>query len=271
MALLPQTNPTLARLPSMRAATRFDNDAQVPMHRHDTPELVFVLKGNLRIDVAGVGPFFGTAGTLFVLPGRIEHNQICEGPWKTKCVLYEHAGEFFDSSARTLNLQNQERLWRWVEDLCALFDAREHHPRATLDALFYGLLSQVAWLEASTRERDSVHPRLAEALALLHEDPARQLDAQGLARESHLSVPHLNALFRAHCGCGPLKYQQSLRMERARRLLGNPYLGLDQVAAECGYDDTNYFVRLFRKVHGLPPGRWRKSGRSRAPLPNERE
>ncbi len=66
-----------------------------------------------------------------------------------------------------------------------------------------------------------------------------------------------------------MQYLQRLRLDRACWHLANPYLRVHEVAAASGYEDENYFARLFRKRFGLAPGRWRalrdSQRKSRAP------
>ena len=88
------------------------------------------------------------------------------------------------------------------------------------------------------------------------------IDVPALAAQSHVSTSHLTALFRRKFRCGPLRYHQNLRMSLARRLLLNPYLSIGEIAQNCGYEDVNYFVRLFRKRHEVPPAKWRQDRQS---------
>jgi AraC family transcriptional regulator len=51
------------------------------------------------------------------------------------------------------------------------------------------------------------------------------------------------------------------RIDKARDLLGQGDLDVKEVAARCGFDNEYYFSRLFRKVTGTTPSRYR-SGKS---------
>ena len=48
------------------------------------------------------------------------------------------------------------------------------------------------------------------------------------------------------------------RIERARRLLEESSLSLEQVASSLGYTDVYFFHRQFKAVAGVTPGRWRR-------------
>jgi AraC-like DNA-binding protein len=73
-----------------------------------------------------------------------------------------------------------------------------------------------------------------------------------------LSESHLSSLFRKYIGDAPIKYQQKQRMRLACRYLLDPYLTVGQAAKQCGYEDINFFIRIFRKNYNLSPGKWRK-------------
>src|SRR5690606_7015249 len=79
-----------------------------------------------------------------------------------------------------------------------------------------------------------------------------------LASMVGLSTSQFGTLFRQHVGMPPLKYQNELRMARARELLDGTDLGVGVIAAECGYDDPLYFSRQFTRTHGHSPTAYRK-------------
>ena len=64
--------------------------------------------------------------------------------------------------------------------------------------------------------------------------------------------------FRAATGYDPLKYVQFYRIEMAKRLLESEPIGIDEVSASVGYEDTNSFRRLFKRNTGLTPAIYRR-------------
>ncbi|MBI3830794.1 MAG: helix-turn-helix transcriptional regulator [Planctomycetes bacterium] len=248
---------SLQPVPRLRSAIAFDADRQVDFHTHDTAELVFVRLGVTWIEVAGKR-LDGPAGTLYILPGKVAHNQRSIGRWKTQCLLLDHDGSQFDEAPRTLNLAQDPLFHRWMDDLCELSASNRRMADPVADALLFALLTRLAKLEDQTRMMNALHPSLARAEAFLQEHLTVHVAAERLAHAAHTSYSHLSALFRERFGCGPLRHHQNLRMELARKLLLNSYLSVDEVAQKVGYADTNYFVRVFRKTFGQPPGQWRK-------------
>lgn len=258
---MPLHRPQTVQLPRLEWARAHQGSHEVKLHTHPLVELVYVVQGELIIH-AGAHDLRGKPGTIFVLPGNVPHDQLCDGPWRTLCVLYRHGAHLLDETPRTLDLAAAPHLGAWLEDLCKHSAAPE--AEAMLDGLLFAVLSALRKAERAAQSAEALHPRLADAVRYLQQHLTEAVDAGDLSRAAHLSYSHLSALFRERFGCGPLKYQQNLRLEHARRQLLDPYLSIDEVARDCGYDDTNYFVRLFRRAQGVPPGRWRKQASGRA-------
>lgn len=58
----------------------------------------------------------------------------------------------------------------------------------------------------------------------------------------------------------PMQYIISLRITNAMNLLDNTEYNVTQIAAAVGYENTQYFHRLFRKHTGMTPTEYKKRG-----------
>ena len=75
-----------------------------------------------------------------------------------------------------------------------------------------------------------------------------------LARQAGMSVRSFHRHFHAATGQTPLEYVMRERVARAKELLAaNPLTRMDEIAAQCGFDDGNYFSRVFRARTGMAP------------------
>ena len=72
-----------------------------------------------------------------------------------------------------------------------------------------------------------------------------------------MSEFHLARMFRVSFGVPPSGWIAARRIERARDLLKNTALPLQQVADACGYADLSHFSHRIRAALGTPPGRYR--------------
>ena len=68
-----------------------------------------------------------------------------------------------------------------------------------------------------------------------------------------------DALFSQQSGFTLSAYLTQARMGRAAALLSDPSVRIADVAYAVGFEDPNYFSRVFRKFHGKPPSHFRAS------------
>ncbi|MEL7608006.1 MAG: helix-turn-helix domain-containing protein [Bacillota bacterium] len=64
---------------------------------------------------------------------------------------------------------------------------------------------------------------------------------------------YLFRLFKQHYCTSPQQYLMDIRIETAKRMLSVPGTSIYKVSSFCGFGDTNYFSKIFRKKVGVPP------------------
>jgi AraC-like DNA-binding protein len=98
------------------------------------------------------------------------------------------------------------------------------------------------------------------AVSLCTAQPAERIDVARMARAAGYSRYHFSRLFAAHEGTTPARYLLRLRMEEAARLLHVEEAPVKVIAQRCGFDDANYFAKVFRRFYGIGPKDFRRSG-----------
>jgi AraC-like DNA-binding protein len=115
-----------------------------------------------------------------------------------------------------------------------------------------------SWLAGA---RDEV---VGHALALLHRQPSRRWTLDTLARDAGASRSTLAARFAHYLREPPMSYLARWRLQLAARLLATTRQSVLEVAGRVGYESEAAFNRAFRREYGLPPGRFRRAGGTRA-------
>jgi transcriptional regulator GlxA family with amidase domain len=116
--------------------------------------------------------------------------------------------------------------------------------------------SEVSWLRA-------LHdPIVAEALALLHQQPERDWTVEALAAETHVSRAALNRRFTKLVGEPPASYLTRWRMDLAAKRLRATNDPVAAIANAVGYTSEYAFSRAFSRARGQPPGRYRNRARA---------
>ena len=91
-------------------------------------------------------------------------------------------------------------------------------------------------------------------------NPDIDLDVDELVKISGYSRYHFTRLFTAKRGISPGAFIRELRLNRAVKFLQTEEMSVKEVASACGFEDTSYFCKAFRKSFGVSPAKFRNSG-----------
>ncbi|MGH1543517.1 MAG: GlxA family transcriptional regulator [Arenicella sp.] len=97
------------------------------------------------------------------------------------------------------------------------------------------------------------HPRLLKVLGQMEETLDNPLSTKELADHAYISVRQLERLFSRHLGHSPSHYYLRLRLERARQLLRESHLSIQEISVACGFNSGAHFARSYRKLFDLSP------------------
>lgn len=100
--------------------------------------------------------------------------------------------------------------------------------------------------EAVERARLYIAAHFAEDLAL-----------EQVAREVALSPYYFSKVFKQVVGENFVDYVARVRVEEAKRRLADPNLTIKEISYAVGFNDPNYFTRVFRKLTGQSPSEYR--------------
>ena len=99
---------------------------------------------------------------------------------------------------------------------------------------------------------------ISETVAFLEHNLAEPLTVAQLAEKAKCSTNRLREIFHSAYGVAPLEYVRRTRINRAIRLLQAGEKNITDIAFDCGFCDSNYFTRTFRKYAGITPSDFRK-------------
>jgi len=102
---------------------------------------------------------------------------------------------------------------------------------------------------------------IAQALRCLESDGQYFVTPGTLAQACGFSTGYFSRLFRQQFGRTPQEQLVSRRIARARHLLMESDLSVQQVAQSLGYRDIYFFTRQFKQHVGQPPAAFRAAAR----------
>ena len=96
-----------------------------------------------------------------------------------------------------------------------------------------------------------------KAILYLNEHASQQIVRWKLADSVHVSEDYLTRIFHKEIGLSLWEYLNRYRIFLATDLLLNTNGTIYGIAEQTGFQDQAYFCRVFKKIHGVPPGKIR--------------
>jgi AraC family L-rhamnose operon regulatory protein RhaS len=240
-------------LPKVSYVGHYANDKHTLLHMHHGIEIVLVTKGTC-INVVRNETFFGKEGTIFVISPETPHVQYNHGFAETFYVVFEQSAINFNPTNRSLDIDDS-LVKAWILNLQSLTTDNDTFQAS---CILGALIERICIFEKKSTEEQELHPALISAIKYIESNFSNYISIEDLAEKACISPSYLNSLFNRQFKLGPQKYLYNFRMKHARQLLHNTYLSVAEAGYKCGFDNPNYFARMFRKTHNCSPSTWRK-------------
>ncbi len=88
---------------------------------------------------------------------------------------------------------------------------------------------------------------------------SQPITSRHLADLCHVNESYFCRFFKKSFGKTPLSYLNEYRAEKAAILLKESQKSITEIALETGFENSNYFTRIFRKLKGVSPSAFRKT------------
>lgn len=102
------------------------------------------------------------------------------------------------------------------------------------------------------------NPVLKPACDYIHDSGSKDLSLQKVAGLCHVSKSYFSRLFAKTAGETYSTYIARLKIERAKRLLTKTDITVTEISDMLGFNDSGYFIKLFKKCEGLTPLLYRR-------------
>jgi two-component system, response regulator YesN len=104
-------------------------------------------------------------------------------------------------------------------------------------------------------EADTIH----QIKQYIIEHSSEDISLDTLAKKVDLSPIYISKMFKEKLGINYIDLLTECRIEKAKKLLGNPEKSIKEITFEVGYHDPNYFSKVFKKMCNITPKEYRRT------------
>lgn len=257
----------------------------MPFHWHTEWEIIRVLRGELTLH-ADEEEYAVRSGDLILLRDGMLH----AGTPKDcvyECFVFDLHGLFRDVSAVKKYLRpiyhnrllpqvfypaGQSQLYPIADELLSSYhrtpsasfatdDCHELIALGNLSRLFALILQKGYYTENSGDAAESPRKitQVKPVLEYIESRYASPLTLDELAGVAGMSAKYFCRFFHSITQQTPMDYVNYYRIEQAASMLVSTDLSVTAIGMECGFNDSSYFVKAFKKYKGMTPKQYQKA------------
>ncbi|MBO7149311.1 MAG: helix-turn-helix transcriptional regulator [Clostridia bacterium] len=209
-------------------------------------ELTIVLKGQLDYTINGKKTPLSSGDVIFVKSGSVRYREKVEN---TEYVSFNFLSDQEFDLLDVLKGGTSDVIYQIIN----VFDSIYKYTTNLLDERFTLLLSCLI-KQLKVQRKVLLKPTLVNQIEeFIRLNLDKKISLSDISELTHYSISHCEMIFNKWTGCSITVYIIKKRIEKAKSLLTEMALTLNQVAEAVGFSDYNFFSRTFKKETGVSP------------------
>lgn len=104
----------------------------------------------------------------------------------------------------------------------------------------------------------SSNPILVNIIEVIKDNITKKIELGTIAKNAGLSTSSLYRLFKTEMGISPIEFIILEKIKLAKSYLTDKNIYIKNVSYEAGFEDSNYFIRLFKHYEGITPKQYQQ-------------
>lgn len=240
------------------------------LHWHEHFELIYVTGGSMDIECEGRMIHLCAGDTIVINPNELHSCPHIDTPLSLYCVIFDVEilkSRFFDKSESKYiqpilqngilfenELQQNSELGAHIVKVCEELESQGRGYELAIKAeILYILVTllrgcTVRILTSSEKEAKlKNNSRIRTAMDFIDNRYTEEINVDEVAEAVFVSKFYLCKLFKKNLGQTVIQYVHDVRLGHARKLLEESDYSISQIASMVGFNDFNYFSRIYRR------------------------
>jgi AraC family transcriptional regulator of arabinose operon len=157
---------------------------------------------------------------------------------------------------------NEDRI-KLFEEIC--FNLEKGYSEDTLryvNMIFYHFLSSLIYENKFNYVDKAEDDVVSKTIAYMQQKVNIPVKLEEIAASVNISASHFSAIFKSKTGHSPIEYFNQLKIQKACQYLSFTNMAVKEIAVTLGIEDQYYFSRMFTKLMGISPTKYRGKNQS---------
>ncbi|MFA9457332.1 helix-turn-helix domain-containing protein [Halalkalibacter sp. AB-rgal2] len=257
-----------------------DGDVIFQWHWHHEMEFLVMEHGQALIRVGASEVTLQEGEALFIPSGQLHAAYpVGNEPFRLQAIVF-HSQLINSATYDTIQSHFIDRLLEWdddepilikeasafrhIEAILSHYDEKNStYPlliKGELFLLFAYLMDEyeVKRKSPARTEKSENITRLKQVLTYMDKSLQERLTVNDLASHIQMSDGHFSRFFKSYIKMTPIDYLNHVRINKAAKLLKETDRSVLDISLEVGFENTSYFIRMFKRKKSCTPSEFRK-------------
>lgn len=263
-------------------------DGDVIFNWHWHPEIEFILmeEGTANFQIGTSNYTITTGEALFIPSGQLHAAfPIGQEFFRFYAIVFDHKlvssfsydsiqSNYIDTLSTYIN--DQQAVFRsshsWQKNIVSSLrmivqkaETQEKAYELAIKAQLYTILYEVYNHLPQTSKQQTFHTsdteklnRLKQVLTYIEEHYQAKIQISVLYEQIQMSEGHFYRFFKSVVQMSPIEYINTLRINKAAKLLKETNQKIIDISFEVGFDNTSYFIKTFKRQKKCTPSEFRR-------------
>ncbi len=221
----------------------------IPQRKLQFYDLTFVLQGKLTYTFDGHTQVLKKNDAILLPPGTIQSRE--KEPGGVKFVSFN----FYVNQCATIPLEKfiPNCISADIKKIVSAFTQSHLTPYGYAKEKVANLLNYILLDLIYRTTQISKNEHVQKIIRYIDAHITENLSLQSVSREIGLSKEHVATIFKKEMGQTLCNYLNKRKMMLAKELLYDNIMPLTDLSAYLGYNNYNYFCRVFKRYFDMPP------------------
>ena len=245
-------------------------------HASRVHELLYIVDGKSTL-VVGKLRFPSSAGDFLLIPAHTQHRDVFDPSHGLRIKMFSfewNAGDEYFSvvtnrALHELDFASRTEAMRQLSYLCEHWETTpegRQYANVQLHALlllFYQAVERALHPDQEHRVENSRADMVRQIKFFITQNYASPVSLESISERFNISSAYISRLFHREYGVGFSEYLTAVRLEAAVTLLCDTSFQVAEIAQRCGFSDSGYFIKVFRRHFAATPGEYRSGERTK--------